>query len=755
MKVLIVDDNANDRMLLRINLERHGCAPVIEARDGKEGFELAGLHQPDLIISDALMPRLDGFALLHLLKADTELKSIPFVFHSAIYTGETDKELALSLGAQAFITKPVEPEAFWARLTEVLQGLEGGKAGPVAAELMDEEREYLRKYSGVVAAKLEEKVKELEESLKRRVEAEEALRKSERFLNSIVENIPDMIFVKDARELRFVLCNRAGEELLGYTREELTGRGDHDFFPAAEADFFTAQDRQVIDNLRLLDIPEETVRTRQKGTRTLHTKKITITDEGGAPQYLLGISEDITERRRTEEELLKLSSAVEQSPVSIIITDSMGNIEYVNPKFTQVTGYTAEEAKGRNPRILKSGETSKEDYRRLWGTISSGNVWQGEFHNRKKDGRLFWEFATISPLKNREGEITHYISIKEDITERKMLEQQLLQAQKMEAVGAMASGVAHDFNNILTAIIGFSSLLERKTAKDDPLRSDISQILAAADRAATLTRSLLTFGRAKPVVMVQTDLNEIVTGIEKMLRQIIREDIELRIDLAGAGLPLLADVGQMEQVLMNLAANARDALPDGGTITVRSARVTLDEEFRKLHGFGEPGTYAQLSFADDGTGMEESVREHIFEPFFTTKGVGKGTGLGLSVCYGIVKQHGGYITCISEPGRGTEFRIQIPFAQTVSERAKTADEAPLLRGSETILVAEDDAAVRGLVCEILREFGYTAVEARDGEEAVAKFAQHHEKIALCLIDVIMPKKKGEEAYKEISRMRPE
>ncbi len=754
MKVLIVDDNANDRMLLRLNLARHGCEKVIEARDGREGFELAGMHRPDLIISDALMPRLDGFEFLHLVKADPELRHIPFVFHSSVYTGVRDMELAISLGAEAFITKPKEPEVFWEELSAVLQALGARAAKQVTTELMEEEREYLRKYSGVVAAKLEEKVRELEESLKRREEAEEALRKSERFLNRIIENIPDMVFVKDARELRFVLFNRAGEELLGYPREELAGRSDYDFFPPGEAEFYTAQDREVINSLKFLDIPVETIRTRNKGTRILHTKKIAISDETGIPQYLLGISEDITERKRTEEELLKLSSAVEQSPVSIVITDSMGNIEYVNPKFTQITGYTAAEAKDKNPRVLKSGESSEEEYRTLWATITSGNVWQGEFHNRKKNGELFWESATISPVKNGRGEITHYVAVKEDVTERKKLEAQLRQAQKMEAVGTMASGIAHDFNNILTAIMGFGSIVERKMAKDDPLRSGVSHILTAADRAAKLTRSLLTFGRAQPVVMARAELNEIVRGMEKMLHRLIREDIELHIDLAPAELAILADAGQIEQVLMNLTTNAQDALPKGGTITIKSARVTLDDEFRKVHGYGGPGKYAQLSFADNGTGIKESVREHIFEPFFTTKEVGRGTGLGLSVCYGIIKQHGGYIECISETGSGTEFRIYIPLAHAPLGQGKGQEEAPVSGGNETVLVAENDADARDFIIEILREFGYTPIEARDGDEAVAKFARHTGKIRLGLVDVIMPKKRGGDVWEEIRSIDP-
>jgi two-component system NtrC family sensor kinase len=754
MKVLIVDDNANDRKLLRLNLESHGCDTVIEARDGQEGLELARAHRPDLIISDALMPHMDGFQFLHLIKSDEELRAIPFVFHSSVYTGLKDEELASNLGAEAFIPKPKEPEEFWTELAGTLERVATGTKKPPPSEPMEEEKEYLRKYSGVVAAKLEEKVRDLEENLARRKEAEEALRKSEQFLNNIIENIPDMIFVKDARELRFILFNRAGEELLGYSREELAGKNDDDVFAPHEAEFFTGKDREVISNGSLVDIPEETIRTRNKGTRVLHTKKIPIPDEAGNPQYLLGISEDITERKQAEEELLILSSAIEQSPAAIVITDAKGNIEFVNPKFTQITGYLPDEVRGSNPRILKSGKTPPEEYKRLWDTISSGMVWHGEFLNKNKNGELFWECATISPVKNQQGVITHYIAIKEDITDRKKLEEQLRHAQKMEAVGTMAGGIAHDFNNILTVIIGFGSILERKMAKGDPLRTHMSQILSAADRAANLTRSLLTFGRSKPIAMKQADLNQIVKGIDKMLRRLIREDIELRLNLAQGDLAMMADTGQIEQVLMNLVTNAQDAMPGGGIISITTGMATMDEEFRRVHGYGDPGDYALLVFADTGMGIEESVRERIFEPFFTTKDVGKGTGLGLSVCYGIIKLHGGYINCYSEPGRGTTFRIFIPLVRARVEKEKANEAVPLSGGIETILVAEDDVSVRDFTTSILREFGYTVIEARDGEEAVAKFVEHQGSIRLCLLDAIMPKSNGWEAYNKIRHILP-
>ncbi len=752
--MLIVDDNADDRKLLRLNLERHDRMTVIEARDGQEGLDLAKAHRPDLIISDALMPRLDGFEFLRMIKTNEELRAIPFVFHSSVYTGLKDEELASNLGAEAFITKPKEPEEFWRELAAILERVATGAKKPPPSEPIEEEKEYLRRYSGIVAAKLEEKVRELEKSLARRMEAEDSLRKSEQFLNNIIENIPDMIFVKDARELRFIRFNRAGEELLGYSREELAGKNDYDVFAPHEAEFFTDKDREVISNGRLVDIPEETIRTRNKGTRVLHTKKIPIPDEAGKPQYLLGISEDITEHKKAEETLVKLSLAVEQSPAAIVITDTNGNIEFVNPKFVQITGYSPEEVMGRNPRILKSGETPPEVYRKLWSTITSGMVWHGVFHNRKKDGELFWEAATISPIRNRNGVTTNFIAIKEDITERKNLEEQLRQSQKMEAIGLLAGGLAHDFNNILTAIIGFSNIIQRKLAKDHPMQVKVGHILAASDRAANLTKSLLAFSRKQVMAAKTVDLNEIILHVGKFLKRIIGEDVELRIVPAAEDLCIFADSGQLEQVLMNLATNARDAMPGGGTLVIKTKSVAMDDSYVNAHGYGKTGGYALVTVTDNGRGMDLETKKKIFEPFFTTKEIGKGTGLGLSVVYGIVKQHNGYINVYSEPGLGTTFSIYLPIVEKVEFTEESAVALPPQGGTETILLAEDDELVRTLAVHFLEESGYTVIVAGNGEEAVTRFSEHRNEIQLLLFDLIMPKKNGKEAWEEIRKLCP-
>jgi PAS domain S-box-containing protein len=600
--------------------------------------------------------------------------------------------------------------------------------------------------SPILNAQLQRKRQERE-----RKQAEEELRIASDYNRSLIEVSLDPLVTIDA-DGKITDVNIATEKITGHARGELIGTEFPDYF--TEPERARSGYQLAFQNGSVRDYPLEIRRRDGDVAQVLYNASV-YRNNAGEPIGVFAAARDITERKRAEEALLKLSIAVEQSPVSIVITDTNGTIEFVNPKFTQLTGYENNEILGRNPRFLKSGETPPETYRKLWGDISSGKVWQGVFHNRKKNGEIFLEFATIAPVKNPQGVITNYIAIKEDITERRSLESQLRQSQKMEAIGTLAGGVAHDFNNILTAIIGFSSLLEIKMAKDDPLQHNVVQILAAADRAAKLTRSLLAFSRNQQIEAKVVDLNDIVVGLEKMLHRLIREDIDLKLVPAGEPLSVLVDAGQIEQVLINLVTNARDAMPDGGSLSIAIGRTALDEAFRSSHGYGDPGEYALLVVADNGAGMEEGIRSRVFDPFFTTKEVGKGTGLGLSVCYGIVKQHGGYINCYSEPGSGTTFRIYLPLVP-----GETSADEPLAAvhpsgGTETILLAEDDPTVRTLTVHILREFGYRVIEACDGEEAVELFRGDPTGINLCLFDVIMPKKRGWEAFEAIRDLRPD
>ena len=354
----------------------------------------------------------------------------------------------------------------------------------------------------------------------------------------------------------------------------------------------------------------------------------------------------------------------------------------------------------------------------------------------------------------------YFVAVFDVITERKKLEEQLRHMQKMEAIGQLAGGIAHDFNNILTAIVGYGHVALMKMAPSSSERLNIEHILEAANRAARLTQSLLVLSRKQVIDRKPVDLNEIIRMVEKLLLRIIGEDIKVETILHEGAVDVFADSGQIEQVLMNLATNARDAMLRAArrTFTIETEVMELDDEFVEIHGYGKPGAYALITATDTGTGMDEATRERIFEPFFTTKEFGKGTGLGLSIVYGIIKQHEGYINCYSESGKGTTFRIYLPVFKTEAvKEAKQAEAAgiPPARGTETILLAEDEEPVRRLIRDVLKESGYKVVEAVDGEEAVSKFMENQDAIDLLLLDVVMPKMSGKEAYEIIKKVKPD
>jgi len=631
----------------------------------------------------------------------------------------------------------------------------------------------------------------------------------------------------------------------------------------------------------------------------------------------------LRELERQDAHIRRLSMAVEQSPAAVVITGVDGSIEYVNPKFTEVTGYSLAEVLGENPRLLKSGKQSTEFYRELWETIGRGEEWRGEFHNRKRNGELYWESASISPIRSAEGEITHFVAVKEDITERKWeegrrlarqqlldevwkmrdpgdigmfldglksglevlevpfqacginvidssgevssvrayelnekrkwqiegseqtrelltliwcggepvyirdlmseegnrerahiaekfgevrsvldvpfshgtlainsseanafsdhdiasmqalaevlsegfrrlddlqnleeKENQLRQSQKMEAIGQLAGGVAHDFNNLITIITGYCQLLSKRFDPEDAAYQNIQEIYKSGERAATLVRQLLAFSRRQVLKPEILDLNLVVADIDKMLRRLIGEDIEL-VSSGEEGLGKVeADPGQLEQVIVNLAVNARDAMPEGGKLTIETTNVDLDEAYPDQHAEMPTGSYVLLAVSDNGVGMDGETRVRIFEPFFTTKEEGKGTGLGLSTVYGIVKQSNGFIWVYSEPGKGTTFKMYLPRIEGdgAAPRTETASEERL-EGKETILVVEDDDTVRELVQRIYHEYGYSVIEAPDGEEGLQVCVQHAGEIDLLLTDVVMPGMNGPELAEYVTSVK--
>lgn len=427
------------------------------------------------------------------------------------------------------------------------------------------------------------------------------------------------------------------------------------------------------------------------------------------------------------------------------------------PGCVTVTGYTSEEyAKDPNQWYHMIYEEDKKSITEHVDKILSGETAPHIEHRIiHKDGSIRWVKNTMVPHYDEKGILVAYDGLITDITERKKLEGQLRQSQKMEAIGRIAGGIAHDFNNILTAIIGYASLLQMKMRKDDPLRRNAEQVITSAERAANLTQSLLAFSRKQISNPLPVNLNKIINRVESLLLRVIGEDIELKTMLSDKDLTVMADHVQTEQVLMNLATNARDAMPEGGLLTIETSTMEIDEEYVKVQGYGKLGRYALISVTDSGIGMDEKIKARIFEPFFTTKEIGKGTGLGLSIVYGIVKQHNGYINCYSEQGKGTTFRICLPIIKGEVKEIKQAGISAQIGGTETVLVAEDEEEVRELTKVVLEEFGYSVIEAVNGDDAVKKFMENKDKVQLLLLDVKMPKMSGKEAYDRIRKIKPD
>ena len=465
-------------------------------------------------------------------------------------------------------------------------------------------------------------------------------------------------------------------------------------------------------------------------------------------------------QKQAEISLVRLRQAVNASGEVVMMTDPEGIFTFINSEFTRLYGYSEAEVVGKTtPRILKSDRVPRKEYADFWRALLEKRPFHWEIVNRTKARREVTVESSVSPILDEGGNIAGFLGIQRDITERRKLEQQFRQAQKMEAVGRLAGGVAHDFNNLLTVINGFSDLLLSDGGLGAEQQSRVEEIRKAGERAAGLTRQLLAFSRQQILQPAVLDLNDVVSNVTKMLGRLIGEDVDLALVPAKGLSSVKADPGQIEQVLMNLAVNARDAMPEGGKLTIETANVELDQARASAYMLGKAGPYVMLAMSDTGHGMDAATLAHVFEPFFTTKEKGKGTGLGLATVYGIVKQSCGSIWVYSEPGHGTTFKIYFPAVEDA--RASARPFAPPAErneeggGSETILLVEDEAAVRSFAEGLLRAKGYQVLEANGGEAALRIARQTRSPIQLLLTDLVMPNMSGRELARELSSIHPE
>ena len=581
--------------------------------------------------------------------------------------------------------------------------------------------------------------------------AENGLKESEERFRSVFRTSPDAINLNRLADGVYVDANDGFTDLTGFTRDDIIGRSSADIHIWADL-----RDRErLVEELTKhgkVNNLETKFRLKDGTTRTgLMSARVMSID--GIP-HIVSITRDIEEMKQTEEERTRLAEAVEQVAETVIITDDKGTILYVNPAFERTTGYTQEEAQRNNPRMLKSGEHDKEFYRHMWSTISSGQVWHGHLITKRKDGTILEEEATISPIRDHSGRIVNYVAVMRDVTKEIYLQKQLFQAQKMEAIGTLAGGVAHDFNNILQVVLGFTELILGDEELPRQYRSDLQKVSDSAKRGADLVQRLLTLSRKAEIKPQPLNLNHRITELQKMLERTLPKMIEIQLSLDGKLAAINADHTQIDQVLMNLAVNARDAMPDGGTLTFATANVTLDEEYAKAHLEATPGNYVLLTVTDTGAGMDKHTLEHIFEPFYTTKAVGEGTGLGLAMVHGIAKQHEGHIGCYSEPGHGSTFKIYFPALVGEEELKETSATVMPRGGSETILLVDDEDLIRDLGIRILTKAGYTVIEASDGEAALGIYQRRRDEISLILLDLIMPKMGGSQCLEALLRLNP-
>jgi PAS domain S-box-containing protein len=771
-RILIVDDNGENLHYLRVLLQGGGYS-VMAAENGADALKLAIQDPPALIISDILMPVMDGFSLCREWRKNERLMQIPFVFYTATYTDDRDREFALSLGADRFLVKPQEPEALISMIREILQSGNTISSKEQTIDIPEESSAvsrdqddliFLRQYNEALIRKMEDKVAQLEEA-NRRLEQdllelqkrEIALQESERRFELIAETIDEIIWVYDYEKAAVTYISPSHDRVWGYSRDRFLADSefamscihpeDRDLVIAANKNI---ESGQPIEYEHRIIRPDGTI-------RYLRNHGYPVRNNAGQVKQYVGVGQDVTSRKRAEEDLRAsreyFRKILDSIGDAIFIKDQDHRFVLANASMCAFAGKSAEELLGKTgfhdmPKDMRSALLRYEDE-----VLNTGRECVTEQQIPDWRGNTRTLMSKMTQLTDLSGQ-RQVVGVIRDITEYKRLQAQFLQSQKMEAIGLLAGGIAHDFNNLLNVINGYCELLLEDISLDDPKRGDLGLISQAGKRAASLTSQLLAFSRKQILQPEILDLNDLVMSMKPMLRSLIRENIDLVI-VTQPELGLIhADPGQIQQIIMNLAVNARDAMLDGGKLTIETVNVELDEEYVQGHLAGRPGPYIMLAISDNGIGMDAETKARLFEPFFTTKEKGKGTGLGLSTIYGIVKQSNGFIWVYSEPGKGTTFKIYFPRAEGIIEPApqeKTPETKN--KGNETILVVEDDHAVRALTSRILCEHGYAVLEASNGMEAAEIAQRYSGEIHLVITDVVMPGISGRELEAQLKKSR--
>ena len=714
LRILLLEDLPTDAELVIDELQLSGLDFIHKIVDNEKAFiKQLEEFRPHIILSDYSLPTFNGMEALSIVTQS--FAHIPVIMVTASINEET-AVACMRAGAADYILK-----------------------------------DKMKRLGMAVRTVLENHELKLQKR-----QAEQALQESGRYYRALLDQLNEHVIVLD-RDFHITDVNTTFLKKHGYKRSEVIGKLCYEILHHAEKpgeeDGHNCALKKVFQTGRTETFLRRHVA--KSGDQTWYNISMSpMMNSNGKVASVIESSLDVTDLMRAQEEIKKLSTAIEQSPVSVVLTDIEGNIEYVNPHFSKVSGYSRAEAIGQNPRILKSGDQSAELYKNLWETITAGNVWYGEFHNKRKDGVLFWEEATIGPVLNDQGVITHFLAVKEDVTEKKRLNQELSQVQKMEAVGRLAGGIAHDFNNLLTVINGYSEMALAKLSPTEPPAHFIKQIAQAGKKAAGLTQQLLAFSRKQVMQPRVLDPNQTIQDMGKLLKRLIGENINLQFDLANDLPTIEADPAQLDQVIINLAVNARDAMPDGGDLVI-STNAALPGQTRAEFASSNNRNYVRISVSDSGVGMDEETKSKIFEPFFSTKEKGKGTGLGLATIHGIVNQNDWTIEVVSAPGKGSSFHIYIPKSKKQMTPPVHPAETSMLYGTETILFVEDETEVRTLVSGFLKQAGYTVLQAENGDKALDLVKNQKIKFDLLLSDVIMPKMGGKKLADKLKQQRPD
>ncbi len=755
MRALIADDNAENRYLLQALLQSSGFV-VDAANDGEEALIKAHRHPPDVVISDLMMPVLDGFMLLRRWRSDPVLQAIPFLVYTATFTDPAHERLARDLGADAFLIKPLAPKILLGHIRRCIE-LSGAAGGTSTRRALDEQT-LLERHSKVLLHKLEHRNRQLEESVRE-------LQRLTVALSATNDGLVDLdLQARTARvnqQYYTMLGYPAGDPVLGF--DAIVPLCHPDDLPNMQAmmhEYTLGTREEHARELRM--------RTKDGGWRWILSRgRLIERDAEGRPLRLIVSHMDVTERKKALEQQAVLASLIETSPYFIGIATPEGVVTYLNRAAKALVGLDEWSPDSRltipefmSPDVLEHfrREVLPETMRRGWSQLESTL-------RHFKTGEDIPIESQVIAIHNERGETMAIATVVRDLRERKEaerkraeLEQQLMQAQKMEALGRLTGGIAHDFNNALAVVIVYCELLAESPNLSEEDRGAVAAIHGSATRSSKLVSQLMGFSRQQVIAPQPLNLNRRIADFYTPLKRMVGEDIEVRIVPAADLWEVMLDPTQLDQVLLNLTANARDAMPDGGKLTIQTGNVTIDAAGARENALAQPGDYVMLAVSDTGTGMDAATVARIFEPFFTTKEA-KGTGLGLANVYGIVRQNLGFISVASDAERGTVFKVHFPRLQGAAAAAaplhlKSTAEGKSAAG-KTILVVEDDEVLRRMTARALQSNGYTPVIAEDAQDAIRKCQDPELKIDLVLSDVVMPEMTGTELRDRLVELRPD